>query len=164
MKAFKRIEGYEDYIVTIEGMVYSTKRNKFLKPQKNGVGYLQVALYNNGICKRFSIHRLVAMAFIDNPNDYPIINHKDENPSNNRVDNLEWCTYKYNTNYGTRNERVRRKNGKPKEHYAAKATIRSSFKNICKRMDWRFEDFKEIWLGDKINSNNKYYYIVKESD
>lgn len=63
--------------------------------------YVRVTLRKNGISTSYAIHRLVAMAFIPNPNNYPIINHKDENPSNNRVDNLEWCTTKYNINYGT---------------------------------------------------------------
>ena len=52
------------------------------------------------------IHRLVALAFLDNPNNYPQINHKDENKLNNCVDNLEWCDAKYNINYGTRNDRM----------------------------------------------------------
>lgn len=60
---------------------------------------------NDGLNHTMRVHRIVAMAFLDNPNNYPIINHKDENPSNNHVDNLEWCTYKYNTNYGTAIER-----------------------------------------------------------
>lgn len=58
-------------------------------------------LCKNGKTKRFSVHRLVAQAFIPNPNNLPIINHKDENPSKNIVDNLEWCDYEYNNNYGT---------------------------------------------------------------
>ena len=51
-------------------------------------------------------HRIVAQAFIPNPNNYPAINHKDENKTNNYVENLEWCTYKYNANHGTRIERI----------------------------------------------------------
>lgn len=52
------------------------------------------------------IHRLVAQAFIPNPDNLPCVNHKDENPNNNNVDNLEWCTQKYNCNYGTRVDRI----------------------------------------------------------
>ena len=62
-------------------------------------------LCKNGKTKRFSVHRLVAKAFIPNPNNLPIINHKDENPSKNIVDNLEWCDNKYNCNYGTLHKR-----------------------------------------------------------
>jgi len=65
-------------------------------------------LCKNCKTKRFGVHRLVAEAFIDNPNNYPIINHKDANPSNNVADNLEWCTYKYNSNYHICKERQRK--------------------------------------------------------
>ena len=58
-------------------------------------------LYKNKSCKSYYIHRLVAEAFIPNPKNLPFINHKDENKQNNCVDNLEWCTQKYNINYGT---------------------------------------------------------------
>ena len=68
--------------------------------------YQQVVLCKEGKCSNKRVHRLVAEAFIPNPNNYPFINHKDENPENNCVENLEWCDCKYNNNYGTRNERM----------------------------------------------------------
>ena len=64
-------------------------------------GYHRVLLSYYGKHYRCAVHRLVAMAFIENPNEYPCVNHKDENTHNNSVDNLEWCTWEYNSNYGT---------------------------------------------------------------
>ena len=68
-------------------------------------GYMKVNLYKDKTVKGMLVHRLVAYAFLDNPNEYTQVNHKDENKHNNRVDNLEWCNAKYNMNYGTRNLR-----------------------------------------------------------
>ena len=68
--------------------------------------YKRVNLCINGVGHKKTIHRLVAEAFIPNPNNYPCINHKDENKENNNANNLEWCTYKYNSNYGTCRERT----------------------------------------------------------
>lgn len=94
------IPGHDDYCVTSDGKVWSAKTGKFLKPHHNKCGYESVELWSNGSRKRMLIHRLVAQAFIPNPNAYPQINHIDENPQNNDVSNLEWCTAKYNMNYG----------------------------------------------------------------
>lgn len=69
-------------------------------------GYKRVTISYYGKQYHCAVHRLVAQAFIDNPNNYPCINHKDENPANNIVTNLEWCTYKYNSNYGTLPRRI----------------------------------------------------------
>lgn len=69
-------------------------------------GYVKVGLNYAQSNKQCSVHRLVAMAFIPNQNKYSQINHKDENPLNNRVENLEWCDYLYNRNYGHRNEKA----------------------------------------------------------
>lgn len=80
---------------------YGNYREKILKGSKDKDGYLIVSLYKEGKMNNFKVHRLVAQTFIDNPNKYPCVNHKDENPANNNVENLEWCTHKYNTNYGT---------------------------------------------------------------
>ena len=96
----KDINNYEGiYQVTENGDVWSVRRNRFLKPYKNQLGYLRVLLSKKGKGKKYFVHRLVAEAFIPNPNNYPIINHKDENPINNNVDNLEWCTIRYNNCY-----------------------------------------------------------------
>lgn len=70
-------------------------------------GYYQVTLNKDGKKKHHRVHRLVASAFLENPFNYTDVNHKDENKTNNHVDNLEWCTRKYNNNYGTKPERIR---------------------------------------------------------
>lgn len=88
---------------------YRHTKEKILKPSKNGAGYQVVILCNNNKKYQVYVHRLVAQAFIPNPNNLPEVNHKDENPLNNIVDNLEWCTHKYNGNYGTVNMRKRNK-------------------------------------------------------
>ena len=116
---WKDIEGFEGkYQVSNLGNVKSlnyngTKFARNLRPKKNMNGYLWVDLWENGVPNHFLIHRIVAMTFIDNPNNYPIINHKDENPLNNTVDNLEWCDYSYNVIYslerkGKRNNTTRK--------------------------------------------------------
>lgn len=112
---WKDIEGYEGlYQVSNLGRVRSVDRiggrgrrfnGRILKPKVKTGGYLLVNFSKEGKRKMFSVHRLVAQAFIPNPEGLPQINHKDENPSNNRVENLEWCDGKYNCNYGIRNER-----------------------------------------------------------
>ena len=98
----KDIPGYEGlYGVTKDGKVYSFRTKKFLKPAVDKGGYLYVCLTNNKTKKTYLSHRLVALTYIPNPNNYPQVNHKDENKQNNHVSNLEWCTNKYNINYGT---------------------------------------------------------------
>ena len=103
---WKDCKGYDRYQVSNLGRVWSIESQKYLKGSKNHGGYQSVYIIaNNGKTKREYIHRLVAKAFIPNPNNYPQVNHKDENKQNNHVDNLEWCDAKYNANYGTRIER-----------------------------------------------------------
>lgn len=82
----------------IHGIIRLTEINKF--------GREQVVLSKNGKTKKYFVHRLMASAFIPNPNNYPEVNHKDENPCNNSLENLEWCGHLYNCNYGTRNKRI----------------------------------------------------------
>lgn len=80
-------------------------KEKFLKGNKIQNGYLQVKLIKNNTVKNYLIHRLVAQAFLENPNNYEIVNHKDEIKTNNKVQNLEWCNVQYNNTYGTKQER-----------------------------------------------------------
>ena len=106
MKDIKNYEGI--YGITSCGKVWSYKRKKFLEPTANGDGYLRVKLCRDGQKKWYRVHRLVAEAYIPNPDNLPQINHKDENKANNCLQNLEWCDAKYNTNYGTRNEKFKK--------------------------------------------------------
>ena len=128
---WKDIKGYEGlYQVSNLGRVKSLRRwagnqysNKFIKREKilkhstEKGGYYHYTLRKDGKETKGREHRLVAEAFIPNPNNYPCINHKDENIKNNNVNNLEWCTYKYNNNYGKHKER------QVKSHKPFKKTI-----------------------------------------
>lgn len=115
VEIWKMIPGYEGlYMVSNLGRVKSLNYNHtgeeaILKPIKLKHGYLCVHLVKNGKTFQLKVHRLVAMAFIPNPNNLPCVNHKDEDKANNCVDNLEWCTYEHNNNYGTRNKRISKK-------------------------------------------------------
>ena len=95
----KDIPGFEgQYAITSCGKVWSYKRKIFLKPCYRK-GYLQVSLCKDGKQRTFQVHRLVAMAYIPNPDNLPFVNHIDEVKDHNWVSNLEWCTAKYNSNY-----------------------------------------------------------------
>ena len=109
-EVWKDIQGYEGkYQVSNLGNVKSVNYNRTKKEHLLGLysrrGYLCVVLSKNCICKKFSVHRLVAQAFIENPENLPQVNHIDENKLNNRVDNLEFCDSKYNNSYGTHIQR-----------------------------------------------------------
>lgn len=114
MEIWKDIENYEGlYQVSNFGRVKSLKngrwgtgKERILKATDDGWGYLQINLCKNRKRENFKVHRLVAESFIENPNNLPEVNHIDENKTNNRVENLEWCTNAYNINYGTRNQRI----------------------------------------------------------
>ena len=104
---WKKIDCYENYEISNLGNVrrinkdFRCKKYKYLIPKLEKNGYLRIGLSKNNKTKFYSIHRLVAQAFVPNINNYPIVNHKDENKENNNVTNLEWCNHKYNSNYGS---------------------------------------------------------------
>lgn len=97
---------YDGYYATSDGRIWSAKSNIFLSPSCDSHGYCRVNLWVNGEQFWQLVHRLVAKAFIDNPNNFKEVNHKDENPSNNAVDNLEWVDRQMNCDWGTRNQRI----------------------------------------------------------
>jgi hypothetical protein len=107
---WRDVVGYEGlYQVSNLGRVKSLFRYKKILKQTIRRGYYQVELFKNMKGKIFPVHRLVAMAFLPNHHCYPCVNHKDEIKTNNNVNNLEWCTYKYNSNYGHCREKIRAK-------------------------------------------------------
>lgn len=139
---WKDIEGYEGlYQISNLGNVRSVqhivtisdpKRNRtytktfpeqFRKTCYDPKGYVQINLKKGKVNKRYRVHRLVALAFIPNPSNLPQVNHKDEDKSNNRVDNLEWCTNEYNSKYGTRLERISDKLTGKSTHNSISITI-----------------------------------------
>ena len=122
---WKDIEGYEGlYQISNMGRVKSLNYNNtgkegILKTGKTAKGYLQVTLCKDGKKKGYRIHRLVATAFCENPMGYTDVNHIDQDKTNNKVENLEFCSRSYNCNYGTRNKRIAEKmRGRklPEEH------------------------------------------------
>lgn len=100
---YRAIPGFSGYMASSDGKIRCKNGKRDLTPWINKTGYMTVSLKTkNGKFKRVYVHRLVTQAFIPNPNNYPEVNHKDENKLNNSIQNLEWCDKKYNRNYGTR--------------------------------------------------------------
>lgn len=112
---WKAVKGYEGWyevsnlgrVRSVERIVYYSNNKIYLcksrirKPNKVRGGYLTCDLWKNSKHKTFAVHRLVAQAFLPNPDNLPQVNHRDEDKTNNHVSNLEWCDGKYNVNYGT---------------------------------------------------------------
>ena len=97
-EVWKSIAGYEDhYAVSSHGRVMKKKNGRILKIKQPESGYMMASLNVDGIQKVFSVHRLVAKAFLTNPKNLKVVNHIDSNKFNNNADNLEWCTHSQNT-------------------------------------------------------------------
>ncbi len=130
METYKKIEGFDGYEISNKGNVKSLERDlirksklgkEYVYHQKESIlklkndrdGYKLANLYKDKKCFTLKVHRLVAEAFIPNPKKYPIINHKNQNRSDNSVENLEWCDYSYNNSYGDAGYKRALKKGKP---------------------------------------------------
>ena len=121
------IIGYTEYLIYEDGRVWSKKSNKFLKPTTGGIGYKQVMLCNEGKHKRHSIHRLIALHYIPNPQNKPCVDHINRIKTDNRLENLRWATVSENG----QNRTINKDN-------------KSGHKNICydkHENRWRFQKY-----------------------
>ena len=109
VETFVKIEGFEKYEVSNLGKVRNIKSGRVLKTSLNNNGYLRLFLCKNNKRKHLYLHRIIATAFIDNPDEKPCVNHIDENKLNNDLSNLEWCTVRENLIHGTRTKRAAEK-------------------------------------------------------
>ena len=109
VETFVKVVGFEKYEVSNLGKIRNIKSGKILKPWLHNNGYLMHCLYKNNKSKNLLLHRIVATAFIDNPEEKPCVNHIDENKLNNDLSNLEWCTVRENNVHGTRIKRAAEK-------------------------------------------------------
>ena len=177
IEEWRSIEGYEGlYEVSNTGRVRSVDRyvvdslghrkfykGKVLIPVKSNLGYLLVSLCCNGKHKMFLVHRLVAQVFIENPDNLPEVNHLDEDKTNNRVDNLEFCDRSYNINYGLRNIRVKEtaiKNG-----YWSSLSRKEYRKKYYEDNKNKLRDRQRRWYQenrDRICERQKEYYRKKK--
>lgn len=135
---WKDIPGYEGlYKVSNTGKIFSVVTNRELSVIQKKDGYTCISLCDKDHNKKqYRIHQLVAKAFIPNPNNYPFINHKNEIKNDNRVENLEWCSIKYNSSYGSAPKKISEKlKGVPKSKEAIekrRITMKEKLSNMTK--------------------------------
>lgn len=161
---WRPVIGFDNYEVSNTGKVRSIShwrkskansmawhKGKILKSHRNNSGYLRVGLQCNAKTYIVLIHRLVAEAFIPNPNNLPEINHLDENKNNNNVSNLEWSTASHNINWGTRNERVASKMERPIVMIRLSDNKETVFKSITEARKLGFSPGNDLYRKNKKN-------------
>ena len=179
LEVYACIDGFPNYLVTSKGRVLSLKDNngkdriKELNQFKDKYGYMFVSLYKNNKLHSKKVHRLVAQAFIPNPDNKIEVNHIDENKTNNHVSNLEWMTHKENINHGTRNERASKSNTGKKRSEEAKRKMSEKHKGkkLSEETKRKMSESRKgvnnykarAVIGFKINGcSMKYYSFINE--
>ena len=136
---------------------YKYKRGGYVKPYINNKGYLCINLWNEGKCYKRQVHRLIAQAFIPNPNQLNEINHIDGNPKNNSINNLEWCTHQYNMKHSW-------DTGLHKNYHACASVKRKNSSSIYHGVHW--SEQRKKWCVN-VGFNNHHYALgrfLKEED
>lgn len=158
--------GYNNYLIYTNGTIYNNQYNRWLKPQTDKDGYCQINLSADGIVKTFRIHRLVAMAFIPNPEDKPVVNHKDGNKQNNHVDNLEWATERENLFHALESGYFPHKHlGDSLAHAVCKMLeLGHPMRTISNNLNVSYDIVKNIKYGETYTSISKDYNIPKAKE
>lgn len=138
------------------GRIRSHITNHIYKPHPGGIGYLQICTSINGIRKNIKVHKAVAESFIPNPNNYPVINHKNGNKMDNRVENLEWCTYSFN---GKEAYRLGLKSVRPKQ-FLGEANGMSKL-NKQQVLEIRSSSLSQVELAKKYNVSPGLIWQIK---
>jgi len=143
----KEIKKNPNYLVDEQGFVYNLKGDlKFTRPNRDG--YNTVNLWNNNKPTCYAVHRLVAEAFIPNPDNKPCVNHKDCNKMNNRVDNLEWCTYSENLRHAIDNDLITYHKG---ENVSTSKITDEQAHEVCRMMQ---EGYRNKEIVNKLKISN----------
>ena len=156
MEEWRAVPGYEGlYEVSNKGNVRNVRRNKLLRLPKTNNRYIRISLCKNGIKTGLTVHRLVAEAFLPNPDNLPEVNHKDEDKTNNRVENLEFCDRSYNINYGSRNIRV--KETAIKKGYWSSLSKKEYRKKYYEDNKNKLRDRQRRWYQENKDNVRSYY-------
>jgi hypothetical protein len=162
----KQIKNYENYLITEDGLVLNSKLNKYLKIQTDRYGYKIVQLYKNGIPKKFSIHRLIAIQYIINPYNKPEVNHINGIKSDNRLENLEWVTKSENglhaykiglSNISELNKKMVRAKITKVVLDTENGIFYDSLTDLCNQLNLKYSKMRDM-LSNRTKNKSKFIY------